>query len=601
MRILGIADHKNCGTALVVDGELISALNDERLVRQKLVFGMPRESIRAVLKAAQLDPVDIEGIAIATRNQHLIENYEGFVDGRIGLDRGRYKNFLVKVGSRISKARRFLPFLERSYFLIRQPAFYWRRRQLRRILRGEFGFDCPIFFLDHHYCHAASAYYFSGYRDATVVSIDAAGDGKSCRVYGVTNGEFDQIASISSFDSLAKLYSYVTQVCGFKGSRHEGKITGLAAYGEPKYVDQMRGIIAQQNGGYKNVGNVYYYSALKELKRVLPVDFAHKDLAASIQRHTADTVTALVSHWVNRTGYPDVALAGGVFANVRVNQEIHELDNVRSVFVYPAMSDEGLPAGGAIALHARLTGRPAGRELKPIPHLYLGPEYDETEIQSALRDQEVEADRFADVEAEVARLLARGAVVARFAGRMEYGPRALGNRSILYQTTDPTVGYWLNDALRRTEFMPFAPIVMSEYADVCFEGISGAEQPARFMAITFNCTDWMKKIAPGVVHVDGTARPQLIGELDNPSAYRILSEYHQITDIPCLINTSFNMHEEPIVCSPNDAVSAFLDGRLDYLAIGNWIAKHPNPIERQVDRERLDFYVERKGIVPQTA
>jgi carbamoyltransferase len=166
---------------------------------------------------------------------------------------------------------------------------------------------------------------------------------------------------------------------------------------------------------------------------------------------------------------------------------------------------------------------------------------------------------------------------------MEYGPRALGNRSILYQTTDKTVNDWLNKRLKRTEFMPFAPVTLREYAGRCYKNIVGAESPSQFMTITFDCTDWMKEHCPAVVHIDGTARPQIIDRDVNPSYYRILDEYRKITGIPSIVNTSFNMHDEPIVCSPADALRSFRDGRLDYLAIGNFLIEHPlRASDRQV-------------------
>jgi carbamoyltransferase len=161
---------------------------------------------------------------------------------------------------------------------------------------------------------------------------------------------------------------------------------------------------------------------------------------------------------------------------------------------------------------------------------------------------------------------------------MEYGPRALGNRSILYQPTDSTVNDWLNKRLKRTEFMPFAPVTLDEFADQCYKNLDGARYAAKFMTITFGCTPWMKQRCPAVVHVDGTARPQLINQRTNPSYYRILQEYHKLTGLPSLINTSFNLHEEPIVCSPEDAIRAFRDGHLDYLAMGNYLLKHTDRV-----------------------
>lgn len=423
------------------------------------------------------------------------------------------------------------------------------------------------------------------------------GDGLSCRIFDARDGHFKELLSISSFDSLGNLYSYVTQFCGFKAGKHEGKVTGLAAYGGPIYVPELKGVLVQNNGTIKNIASVFYLSALKELERILPADFRHKDLAASIQEYSEELATNLITRWLEGTDHSKVALAGGLFANVKINQRIHEIDQVRSVFVHPGMSDEGIPVGAALALYHKISAVPYNADFVAMDHVYLGPEFDNEEINKELVRQGVEAKYFHEVEVEIARLLAAGAVVARFNGKMEYGPRALGNRSILYQATDPTVNYWMNDALKRTEFMPFAPIVMAEHAKKCFKNIGGAENTARFMTITFDCTEWMARTNPGVVHVDNTARPQLLSAKDNPSMYTILAEYHKLTGLPCVINTSFNMHEEPIVCSPYDAIGAFKMGQLDYLAIGNWIAKNSSPIERKVNRERFDSYVNRRGMV----
>jgi carbamoyltransferase len=203
----------------------------------------------------------------------------------------------------------------------------------------------------------------------------------------------------------------------------------------------------------------------------------------------------------------------------------------------------------------------------------LGPEYSEREIEAALEQEGVAYQRYAEPElAEtVADLLSPGKVVAVFRGRMEFGPRALGHRTILYQTTDPTVNDWLNKRLKRTEFMPFAPVTLEEHADKCYEGISSRRYAARFMTITCDCTSWMKQVSPAVVHLDGTARPQLVSREGDPFYYDVLSRYYQKTGIPSLINTSFNMHEEPIVCTPQDAIRAFLQGHLDNLVIGPFL------------------------------
>ncbi|PIP35435.1 MAG: hypothetical protein COX20_11355 [Desulfobacterales bacterium CG23_combo_of_CG06-09_8_20_14_all_52_9] len=596
MNILGIGDHVSCGTALIQNGKLVAAINDERLVREKMVFGVPRESIKMIMQYHALHPHQIDAIAIGTINQHLIDHYIDYREGWFGFQRGKFKQFLFETGSRISKQRYHLPFLDRLYYTLRKPAFAKRRRALRKILKEEFDFTCPVYFLDHHLCHVASAYYTSGYSDATVFSIDGGGDGKSARIYDVRKGIFNELLSIPSFDSLGCFYSYITQLCGFKAGKHEGKITGLAAYGKPVYIPQLRKIMITHEGRVQNIANVFFLSALKELKKLLPDDFSHKDLAASIQTYVEEMTVDLVKYWLEKTKNGHVALAGGLFANVKINQRIHEIPGVESVFVHPGMSDEGIPVGAALQLHYQLSKQKYDEHFPVMNHVYLGPEYDDQEIQNELDRQEVTYQYLDHIEIEIARLLADGAVVARFHGRMEYGPRALGNRSILYQANDPSVNYWLNDALNRTEFMPFAPIVLMEQAEKCFKNLHGASNAARFMTITFDCTDWMIQTCQGVVHVDHTARPQLVGEKDNPGMYSILNEYFKLTGIPCLINTSFNMHEAPIVCTPHDAMLAFKLGRLDFLAIGNFLVKNLNPSERKVNKNKLKDYLGRKGL-----
>jgi len=257
------------------------------------------------------------------------------------------------------------------------------------------------------------------------------------------------------------------------------------------------------------------------------------------------------------------------FANVKMNQRIHELENTRSLFVHPGMGDDGLAVGAALFEDNRLAGY---RPQNVIQDVYLGGDFNEAEILTALDNHNLQPVELKDeLEKEVAKLLASGKVVARYDGKMEYGPRALGNRTIMYQPSDPTVNKWLNERLVRTEFMPFAPVTLWESRDDCYKNVTGAEEAARFMTITFNCTDSMKKSCPAVCHVDGTARPQLVREEDNPSYYKTLKEYKAITGLSCLINTSFNMHEEPIVHTPDDACRSFKSGNLDALAIGSFL------------------------------
>jgi len=289
-----------------------------------------------------------------------------------------------------------------------------------------------------------------------------------------------------------------------------------------------------------------------------------------------DIVTRYINHWIQESGYSNIALAGGVFANVKLNQRIHELPSAQSIFIHPGMGDEGLALGAALFKCFQLCQQTQTRfECNRIDHVYWGPEFSTSQIENEIKESGLPYEDCPNIEEKVAALIARGKVVARFAGNMEYGPRALGNRSILYQTTDTTVNDWLNKKLHRTEFMPFAPVTLKEYSHQCYKDVGGAEIPAEFMTITFDCTDWMKKNCPAVVHVDGTARPQIINKETTPLYYKIVDEYRKLTGLPSIINTSFNMHEEPIVCTPNDAIRAFKQGSLDYLAMENFLIRNP--------------------------
>jgi carbamoyltransferase len=575
MRILGISDHIISGAAIIEDGRVLAAVNEERLVRKKMVMGFPRKSIQAVFELTKLQPQQIDYVAIASKRGHFLNDYVDFDAGTFRLDRGFVKNLFMSVGSGLSFLRDELPILERLYYELREPAYTHRRRSVKKVLQDEFDLHCPLEFIEHHFAHACSAFYSSGYDDALVVTMDASGDGASSHVYQVDKGKWHFLHRIASFDSLASYYAYVTHICGFTAGKHEGKITGLAAYGQPHYSDVLDKFIAYRNGTVVNIGKVFYNSALKKLRETLPADFSKEDLAATVQTTAEKIAAQYIQHWLGKTNSTKVALAGGLFANVKINQRVHELPGVQSVFIHPAMSDEGLAVGAALTLNYLQAPEPANLERKCFDHVYLGPDYTDAEVSKALDAEAIRYTYHAQIEEEVARLISAGHVVARFAGRMEYGPRALGNRSILYRPDDPSVNDWLNKNLKRTEFMPFAPSTLAEDADEYYVGLDGAREAARYMTITFECSQAMQKTCPGVVHIDNTARPQLVSAQDNPSYYRILKAFKARTGIASIINTSFNIHEEPIVCTPADAIRAFKIGHLDYLAIGPFLAENP--------------------------
>lgn len=438
--------------------------------------------------------------------------------------------------------------------------------------------------VEHHVSHAASSFFTSGFDKSLIITSDYWGDFTSTMV-SIGEGKNIKIVARSYYPhSMGHYYASLTNWLGFRANRHEGKILGLAGFGDPNspIYDMIKDMLVTEGLTIKApfmIGKMWHKNLpfLKNcLMRKIVDNYSREDISAVFQRRFEEVFTDLVKNALQKFEVNKVVLAGGAFANVKLNQRIFEVPGVEEVFIYPNMSDGGISQGAALYYDIQQNGSSG----TTIPNAYFGPTYSDEEVKTALEAEGVRHEYLDNIEKEVARLISEGNVVARFNGGLELGPRALGNRSILYKPTDPDVNKWLNERLNRTEFMPFAPVTMEEHAHECYKNLKGAEYAAKFMVITFDCTDFMKEKSPATVHIDGTARPQLVNERDNPSYYRILKEYHKITGIPCLVNTSFNMHEEPIVCTPQDAIRSFLQGHLDYLAIGNYLVKNQDKEEK---------------------
>lgn len=572
MIILGITDSITSGAAIVIDGRIVAAVSEERLDRQKMSMGFPRRSIAEVMRIAGVAAADIDQVAVATSQLFWRPTAEPHAD-YFREKKGDFRDTFLSLGASVATIVGDLRPARRAYHKMKAVLTEPRRKTIPVLLAQDFGITAPLKFLDHHLCHAASAYFTAGHPEATIITQDGAGDGKCSEVYHVKDGKFRLLQSLGSYHSVGNYYAYVTHLCGFKAHRHEGKITGLAAYGQPEYIDLLRKFVRYDGESIGNTGRCFDMSAIRKLEKALPANFSHENLSASIQLLLEESVASFCDYWVRRAGVPNVGLAGGVFANVKLNQRVHELPSVESMFVHPGMGDEGLAVGAALFMHMQRDGY---RPPEMINDVYLGADFSERDAMSAVASAGLKPTPLDEPLARrIARLLADGKVVARCAGRMEYGPRALGNRTIMYQTTDPDVNKWLNDRLSRTEFMPFAPVTLWEQREACYRAIEGAEDTARFMTVTFDCLPRMTAQSPAVCHVDNTARPQLIRERDNPAYYAIVKEYCELTGIPSLVNTSFNIHEEPIVNTPAEAIKAFEQSRLDALVLGDELIMAP--------------------------
>lgn len=564
MKILGISCEHDAGASIVIDGKIIGAINEERFSRKKLYKGFPELSIKAVCEIANLSPRDIDLIAISTLN-HV--DYIGFKKPTLIQKIGE-KFSTIKLIQTLLHLNIISSFIKLIIFVLQCPY----RRNLIKKLRT-LGFSQKVSFLDHHDCHAYSAYYTSGFEDYMVITLDGAGDGFCSKAYIPKSNRLKEVHRVPFYSSPAYYYAYATNLCGFKCGR-EGKITGLAAYGNPeitKYIFAKR--INYNNEKIQFINHGYYLNYEKEHLLKALNGSTKEAIAAGIQSIFEDLVLAYIRDLIKKykNNKPTkLALAGGAFANVKLNQKISELQNVEEIYVFPHMGDGGLATGAAYVLLSKK------QAIKPyaLDNAYLGTQYTDKDYLQALENcEQIIYSRATNVSFEIARAIQEGKVVAYFNGRMEYGPRALGHRSIFASANDPSINQWLNEKLCRSEFMPFAPIILKEKENEYFSNLDAKHNCIKFMTTTTIVTSKALKDIPAAIHIDGTARFQSITKDQNPVVYDMLQNYYKLTGIPAVINTSFNMHEEPIVESPTDAIECLLKGHLDMLVLGNYIVE----------------------------
>jgi len=552
------AQAHDSGAAVIRDGEVLAAVSEERLTRKKCEGSFPVLSIAEVLRISNLSTKEINAVALAGLPPF----------GRAG-----------KMLKYIYKTYRDTGILMSNRILYALLTAKKIRRTLPDLLNG-----ITVYEIDHHEAHAASAYYTCPWSEAAVITLDGIGDSAVCGTIGVgKNGSLVKLREFNGYYSPGILYSFITQYFGFKPSRHEGKITGLAAYGDSKKCFERFRTINRYDADRHEFFSDYIPCLFKAKSyddwRIQLVDemleeVEKADVAAALQELTEQNVTAMVRDAVNMTGIRNVALAGGLFGNVKVNQRIRELDCVEGVYVQPAMSDTGLALGAALKVWATAALKKGGRPLPVfLRNVYLGPEYTDGEVRRAIEKYQLPYRRVEHPASFTAKMLKEKKIVGYFSGRMEYGPRALGNRSILADPTDRSINDWLNERLKRTEFMPFAPSILEEDAGRFYPDWSPTDVPGRFMTMTYDVDAQGVSLAPAVSHIDHTARPQVVRKEDNPTYHSLISEFKKLTGLPLVINTSFNIHEEPIVCSPEDAIRSFLNGSVDVLVLGHHVVE----------------------------
>lgn len=569
--ILGVnAYHGDASAALVIDGQLVAAAEEERFVRVKHVAGFPHRAIAYCLNAAGISPREITHVALS-RNP------------RARLPR----KFLTVLARR--------PKLDRLADRVRNA---FRLQDVKATLARGLGVDprdlrAEVHYVEHHRAHLASAFFVSGFDEAALFSVDGMGDFAST-MWGIGRGSRMRIMGVVPFPhSLGILYTAVTQYLGFPHYGDEYKVMGLAAYGEPAYLDLFRRIVRRDDDlrfrldlsyfthhadgvsmtwdeGAPVLGPLYSSKLIRVLgpprEPGAPIEARHEQIAASLQAVLEEVMLALLVRLSERTRAKAVCLAGGVALNCVVNGKILRHTPFERLYIPPAASDAGTSVGAAFAVWHERLGRPRTFAME---HAYWGPEWSESEIREALRRQGLAARRlsFEELVESVARALAEGKIVGLFQGRMEFGPRALGNRSILADPRRPEMKDILNRRVKNREpFRPFAPSILEEAVGEYFE----QTHPSPFMLMAYPARPEKRALIPAALHVDGTGRVQTVSRAVNPLFWEILMRFGQRTGVPVLINTSFN-ENEPIVCHPDEALRCFQRTRMDLLLIGPYL------------------------------
>ncbi len=569
MRVLGIHDGHNAAAALIEDGRMVAAIQEERFNRVKNWSGFPELAARKILEMAGCEPSDID--VIAMHGNHM----------PYPMDREALMAEYEKTGSLRTTVKRFL---KRTAL---RTIYNERRRADRLGWLARAGLDkSRAVFVDHHHAHAACAYY--GMPDkpdrVLVLTNDGAGDGLCASVNVGEGGSINRVAEIPESDSLGNLYAMVTFIMGMVPLEHEYKLMGLAPYASSTVTAQVYNffkdllvfpehdsIVWKRGPGCPET--YYSYDFLRDGLALKRFD----GVCGGLQMFSERMLATWVRNCIRHTGISDVALAGGVFMNVKANKAVSELPELNSLFVFPSCGDESNAMGAAyVAYRDKCLDLGVDPDLEPIGPIYLGPEHSDGEIEDALRRAKdsggaISFNREDDIEKKAASILAEGHPVGRFKGRMEFGARALGNRSILADPTVPGVVKVINDMIKNRDFwMPFAPSVKAERAGDYLVNPKDIDAP--YMIMSFNTTEKVDELRAAVHPYDDTARPQVVSKDWNNDYHRLLSEFEALTGRGGVLNTSFNLHGYPIVCTPEDAVDVFLKSGMTHLAIGSFLA-----------------------------
>lgn len=565
MIVLGIGNtHHDPGACILADGKLIAAAEEERFSRHKHAPGeYPLQSIEFCLRESGLSPSDIQMVAHPASTEAYRRHQWPYFFRAL---RTRPAQALKAVTKSASRCRHFM---EKPLEILQKA-----------------GFDpsaVPVRGIEHHVAHAASAFYYSGFKGAAFITMDGSGEFTATMLgYFDEEGKIQVIKEFIVPDSLGFFYATMTDFLGFEHDDGEYKVMGMAPYGDAAKVN-LDALVSYQNKSYR-VNDDYIYAVRR--RRVHPDKwFSRKmvetfgppregdglsepyiHIAAATQKKFEDVALRLIEDYLaeplKRFG-GRLCFSGGCALNVKLNQRLIEHPMISELWVQPASNDGGLPIGAAA-----LVAHQAGDKIQPMEHAYYGPYYSNAEIEKVFKPTGHRLSLESSITETASRLLHRGEIVAWFQGRMEWGPRALGNRSILGNPTIKGTADRINEIIKfRENWRPFCPSILEEWGRRVLDTVHDSP----FMTFCFRVhSEWRSKV-PEIVHVDQTARPQFVKKQHNPRYYDLIEKFHKLSGVPLVINTSLNRRGEPMVCSPADALVMFEGSGLKYLAIGDYL------------------------------
>ena len=573
MPIIGIHDMHDAGAATVSGGSVMGAINEERFTKRKNDVGFPRNSVEYLLKELEGEQPDVVAIPWISGSALFGRIAPGYEKQR----RGLWRRELPKP-SMMSMRLRNLAF---KAVQDTRPRQLWQAMGRgigggiigRRFAR--MGIHSKIRFVEHHLAHAASAYYASGFKKALVITLDGAGDGLSGSVSIGENGELERISKFRASASLGILYGAATLACDMRYSEDEGKLMSLAAYSFPtemKGLEKISRYDEKKKELVSSTGIKYEFLLAEYMKNSFLWKHSREEFAYAVQKHVEEQVLKIVKQHVKETGIRNVALSGGVFSNIIVNMLINELPEVNDLFVFPHMGDGGLALGAAYLLDYEENGR---FNSKQIDNICYGPSYSNAAIERVLakyrRERKIEYEEEKDIASYTAERIADdNEIVLWFQGRMEYGPRALGCRSVLARPDRAENRQRINIIIKkRPYYQPFASTILEEDARKL---LSPYRRRNRFMTVGYRISEGHRDDLVAASHVDGTTRPQTLSN-DDSIYRRLIEKVKRRTGVGALLNTSLNKHGRPIVMDPDDAIWTLLNTGATALAIGDFFVR----------------------------